>query len=302
MPVPSDRAATSEYSRSARVLPLVYTGVALAAAQLPPLFPPRFPGMVAPTWYATAVVTGVLAMVVWARPTTRRSAVLCLGWLQAVLTLGNAFVVGGGMAMFCTWLSIPVLALLAGRIGVKARKALLATHVITSAAWLGLGVMFVAMSVVAWTTTEIETARVTYELMVVFDIALLPIANFAASLAGIGLGLTTPWGLMRYYWVAIKFFIPPVILLMAFAFLHSTLESAAEQAARLAETGRTVAQIDTAADVVFWGFGLAMLLLLVAMLLSLYKPGGKTRRGQRLAAPRRPHASRARGNRMVLDV
>jgi hypothetical protein len=39
-----------------------------------------------------------------------------------------------------------------------------------------------------------------------------------------------------------------------------------------------------AADVVLWGFGVAMLSLVGALLLSLYKPGGRTTRGRRVAA------------------
>lgn len=282
MPPDSGPGAAAAYSRAARVLPFVFTAVALLAAQLPPLFPPRWPALAAPLWYVAAAAAGAAAVLMAVRPATSRRIMWTLGWTQALATVVNGFVVGDGLAMFATWLAIPVLALPAGRIGARGRRALLTAHVIASAAWFGIALMFVAMSTTAVITEDIDTARVTYELMVVFDMSLLPIANFAAALTGIGLGLTTKWGLLRHYWVAVKFFIPPTIVLAAFGFLHDALENAAHRAEVLADSGGAVEEIGRDADVVFWGFLVAMLALLAAMLLSLYKPGGKTRRGRRL--------------------
>ncbi|MBF6174978.1 oxidoreductase [Nocardia blacklockiae] len=111
---------------------------------------------------------------------------------------------------------------------------------------------------------------------------LLPWANFATILTGLALGVTTGWGLVRYYWVAVKLSIAVGILFLAFGFLHDTLERAHRQAAQLAATGGTTAQLTADAAVAFWGFGTSLLGLVAALLLSLYKPGGKTRRGRRL--------------------
>ncbi len=269
--------------RSARNMVFGYAAVALLMAQLPPLIPPSIPGLHGPIWYAIAALAGGLAVLLTARPGTRRSLVLGLGWLQLVLTGLQAFVIGDLIAMFCTWLVVPALALLAGQLRARPRKVLVAAHVISSASWVGIGVVTVAMSVVAMTSSDIRTTQVTYELMAVFDLTLLPWANFAATLTGIALGITTKWGLIRYYWVAIKLAIAVGVIVMAFAFLHRALESAAEQAAQLAATGGTAADLTGVSAVVFWGFGTSLLSLVGAMLLSLYKPGGKSRRGRRLA-------------------
>lgn len=273
--------------RSARILLAVYAAVALLMTLLPPPFPVHFPDLRAPLWLGIALTAGGLALVS-SRPHASRRAVLGLGWGQLLLTLVNAIPVGDVAALFGTWLSASALALLAGRLRKRPRKALVAAHVISSASWVGIGVVFVAMSVVALTTSDIHAAEVTYELMETFDQTLLPWANFAATLTGIALGLTTKWGLLRYWWVAIKLVISLTILVMAFGFLHDATVAAAEQAAHLAATGGTVAEIDGNSDVVLWGFTTALFNLVAAMLLSLYKPGGMTPRGRRTAAgPRR---------------
>lgn len=273
--------------RSARILLFVHTAVALLMTQLPPLFPPSLPGLRGPLWFLIAAVTGSLAALVTLRPGTRRSFVLGLGWLQAVLTLVQAIAVGDLIALFSTWFAVPALALLAGQVRKRARKALLAAHVISSASWVGIGVVFVALSVVALATSEIHTAQVTYELMELFDQTLLPWANFAATLTGMGLGLTTKWGLIRYYWVATKLAISVGVLVMAFGFLHDAVVAAVEQATNLAATGGTVAQIDGNAEVAFWGFTAGLFSLVAATLLSLYKPGGMTKRGRKATSSAR---------------
>jgi hypothetical protein len=250
---------------------------ALVTTQLEPLVPPTFPRAQLPLWVAIAVLSGGLALLVTLRPITRRWFLLSAGWLLVLLTVVLGFVVGDLIAMFATWLSVPVLALFAGQLRPKPRKALVAAHAVSAASWVGVAVTFVAMSVVAMSTNDIRTAAVTYELMAAFDITLLPWTNFATFLTGIALSMTTKWGLIRYYWVAAKIAIAVGILVMAFGFLHDNLERAGHEAAALATTGGTVADVSGSADVVLWGFGCAMLSLVGALLLSLYKPGGRMR-------------------------
>lgn len=284
---PSDSPTRSDpppapYNTKARVAVFVYTALLLAFTQLPPLFPPNLPTWRVPFLLATAATTGVLAALLILRPPAPRPLVLALGWVQCLLTLTLSFVIGDILVMFCCWISIPVLALLAGQLKPRPRKALFAAHVISSASWVGIAVVTVALALVAMTTSDLKTAIVVYELMAAFDITLLPWANFAATLTGIALGLTTRWGLVRYYWVAIKLTISLLILFSAFAYVEGSLEAIIEEAKHAAAVGGAVPQ--TSATVVLAGFGVPCLSLVAAMLLSIYKPGGKTRRGKRLSA------------------
>jgi Na+/phosphate symporter len=276
--VPDSAVSTSQ--RAAPWLLLALTTVAVMTAWLPPLIPPTYPGVRLPLWITIAVLSGGLALVLFARPMTARWILLTAGWSLVAMTVIQSFVIGDLIAMFSTWLSVPVLALLVGELRPKPRKALVAAHAVFAACWVGVGLTFVAMSVVAMSTTNIRTTQAVYELMAVFDITLLPWTNFGTILTGIALSMTTKWGLIRYYWVAAKIAIAVGILVMAFGFLHDALERAAHEAAALAAVGGTAAQISGASDVVLWGFGVALLSLVGALLLSLYKPGGRIRRSQ----------------------
>lgn len=287
LPVPPRSGA-----RSARNLLCCFLAVAVPAALLPPVFPATLPAARIPLWWLLIALAGGLAVLLVRRPRTSRRALLGIGWALVISTVLQGFLVGDLVAMFATWLAVPALAQLAGQLRPRPRKALVAAHVIAAACWVGIALTVSAMAVVALTSSDIETSRVTYGLMATFDMTLLPWANFATILTGLALGITTGWGLIRYWWVIAKIAIAVGILFMAFGFLHDALELAREQTAHLAETGGVAAQSSAAPWVVFWGFTGSLLSLAGATLLSLYKPGGKTRRGRR-SAPRTPAPARA---------
>ncbi len=265
-----------------------YSVLALVAALLPLPIPVVLPQLRGPLWFGIVAVAAGLGLLLSMRPASHRVVVLGGGWLLLALTAMQAFVVSDLPALLGLWFAVPILALLAGQVRPRARKALMATHVIASASWVGIMVVIVAMSVVAMTTRDADVMLVTYRLLESFDLTLLPWANFAATLSGIALGIVTPWGLLRYYWVAIKLVISVSILVLAFGFLHNALVSAAADAERLSTASGVAPDLGALPAVVFGGFTFALFNLVAAMLLSLYKPGGKTKRGRRKSSrPRR---------------
>ena len=101
--------------------------------------------------------------------------------------------------------------------------------------------------------------------------------SLAAPLTGLVQSLGTTWGLFRHYWVLAKLLI--TIPASAFLLLHMRAISrvagvAAETTLSRGDLGRL--RIQLVADA-----GAALLVLLVATVLSVYKPPGLTRYGQR---------------------
>ncbi|MEU4604127.1 PDR/VanB family oxidoreductase [Kribbella sp. NPDC023972] len=262
----------------------VYAGLAAVLTQLPSLFPLRLPDLRTPLLIALAVTAAALGLLLAVRPSAPRPVVLGLGWVQCLLTIALAFVVGDVLVMFGCWIAVPILALLAGQLGRRPHRALVAAHVISAAAWVGIACAVVTLAVIGMTTRDLDTAVIVYQLISYFDITVLPWTNFATTLTGIALGLTTRWGLIRYRWVAAKLIISFAILASAFAYVEDSVGAVIEKAEHHALTGGTTDQLGSGGGVVFAGFGLPMLSLFAAMLLSLYKPGGKTRWGRRQAA------------------
>lgn len=248
--------------------------------QVPAVFPPHLPQWREPLWWAIAAIAITLAGLVTFRPHTPRALLLVLGWILVLLTFAE-FAIGDIFGLFCAWLAVPALGLLAGRLSKRPRQALLAAHVLSSAAWLGMAVMFVALSLLALRAANVRDAQTIYESMAFFDQTMLPWANVAATTSGFALGVTTKWGIVRHWWVVIKVLISFAILGIAFGFLHDALERSAAEAAHLATVGGAVSDVDSSGQVVLWGFTLALVSLIGAMLLSLYKPRGMTWWGRR---------------------
>jgi hypothetical protein len=157
----------------------------------------------------------------------------------------------------------------------RLRKFALTAHVTSSVGWLGAVVVFLAISVVGLTSQDAQTVRGAYLVMEPAAwFVLVPLA-FASLLTGLVQALGTTWGLFRHYWVLFKLLInlsATIVLLMYMETLSFMAGVAADPSADLGELRNPSPALHTA---------LALLVLLVATVLAVYKPRGMTRYGQR---------------------
>lgn len=103
--------------------------------------------------------------------------------------------------------------------------------------------------------------------------------RFAALLSGVIQSLGTHWGLVRYYWVVTKFILTvgAIILLM----LHQ-YKGVAEAARRVSiSVAGTLPEIGPLRTELLIQAGFALLVLVVIIALSTYKPWGLTPYGRR---------------------
>jgi hypothetical protein len=159
----------------------------------------------------------------------------------------------------------------------RLRKLALTAHVSSSVGWLGAVVGFLALAVTGLTSQDVQTVRAAYLLMEPIGwFVLVPLA-LASLLTGLVQSLGTTWGLFRHYWVLFKLLInlfATLVLLMYMETLTSLGDiAAATTASRDLGVLRSPSPLIHAA--------LALLLLLVATVLAVYKPRGMTPYGQR---------------------
>jgi uncharacterized membrane protein len=157
----------------------------------------------------------------------------------------------------------------------RLRKVALTAHVACSVGWLGAVVVFLGLGVVGLTSADDETVRGVYLVMEPAAwLVLVPLA-LASLLTGLVQSLGTTWGLFRHYWVLFKLLInvvSTIVLLLYMETLRYLADVAADPSAELAAV-RSASPVLHAA--------LAVLLLLVATTLAVYKPRGVTPYGQR---------------------
>ena len=108
---------------------------------------------------------------------------------------------------------------------------------------------------------------------------LVPLA-LASLLTGIVQSLGTTWGLFRHYWVLFKLLITAFATSVLLIYMGTFRYMAAVAADPTADLG-VVRNLSPALHAV-----LALLVLLVAAVLAVYKPQGMTRYGQRKARER----------------
>jgi hypothetical protein len=159
----------------------------------------------------------------------------------------------------------------------RLRKLALTAHVTSSVGWLGAVAGFLALAVVGVASEDAQEVRAAYLVMEPIGwFVLVPLA-FASLLTGLVQSLGTTWGLFRHYWVLFKLLInvfPTLVLLIYMQALSSVGDVAADPSADLGA-------VRNASPLLHASF--ALLLLIVAATLAVYKPRGMTRYGRRKA-------------------
>ena len=150
------------------------------------------------------------------------------------------------------------------------RRLTFATHVTSSAGWVGAVLVFLALASIALISEDERTVRGAYLVMAPAAwLVLVPLAH-ASLLSGIVLSLGTPWGLFRHYWVVLKLAITVSSTIILLIYMGTFRQMAGVAADPVVQLGviRNPSPVVHAA--------LALILLLIATWLAVYKPFGLT--------------------------
>ena len=160
----------------------------------------------------------------------------------------------------------------------RLRKLALTAHVIASVGWLGAVIAFLNLSVTGLTSQDPQTVRGAYLVMERTGWAVLVPLSLASLLTGLISSLGSTWGLFRHYWVLFKLAINLVATIVLLLYMQ-TLAYLGDIAAATALSGTGLRGLRDPSPVLH--AAAALLLLLVATTLAIYKPRGMTRYGQR---------------------
>lgn len=162
----------------------------------------------------------------------------------------------------------------------RIRKFALVAHVTSSVGWLGAIFGFVAHAVAGLTSQDAQTVRAAYLMMDLTGWFVLVPLSFVSLVTGLIQSLGTAWGLFRHYWVVVKLGITVFATFVLLIYMQ-TLDKLASAAAKTTfSTAEFGGHHGGAASPVVHG-GVAILLLFICVVLSVYKPWGRTRFGKR---------------------
>lgn len=157
------------------------------------------------------------------------------------------------------------------------RKLALTAHVVASVGWLGAVAAFLAVAIAGLQSGDGQVVRAAYLAMELMGWSVIVPLGAASLLTGLVQSLGTPWGLFRHWWVLIKLLLTAVAMILLLVHMRPIgfMADTAAEAALTAEDHRVV-RVQRVFDA-----AAALVVLLVNTTLSVYKPRGLTRHGQR---------------------
>lgn len=168
------------------------------------------------------------------------------------------------------------------------RKLGLTVHITFSVGWFGAIAGFLALAIVGLTSQNSQIVVSSYISMEIISWFVIIPACFGTLLTGLIQSLGTHWGLFRYYWILVKLLltiVATIVLLLHMQPISYMADMASGMA--LSDSNLKDLRIQLIADA-----GAAMLILLVATTLSVYKPWGVTPYGLRRLQQQQKRVSR----------
>jgi len=157
------------------------------------------------------------------------------------------------------------------------RKFALTAHVTSSVGWLGAVAAFLALAVAGLTSQDPQVVRAAYLAMELTAWFVIVPLSLASLVTGLVQSLGTTWGLFRHYWVLIKLVMTILATLALLVHMrpisYMARVAATTTIARADHRGVRIQLVATA--------GAALLVLLVATTLGVFKPRGITPYGRR---------------------
>src|SRR3712207_5270656 len=163
------------------------------------------------------------------------------------------------------------------RLGARTRKAVLVVHIVSAGVWIGIDVVMGVVIFIALLADDGNTKALCYQALELFAVWPLLTTGLVCLASGVVLGLGTKYGLVRYWWVAIKLVLNIVLTALVLVALRPEIGRASEQGRRfMAGEAASLA----VGDLIYPPI-VSPSALLIAVVLAVFKPWGKIRKRRR---------------------
>lgn len=160
------------------------------------------------------------------------------------------------------------------RLGTTGRRVVLISHIASAGAWLGVDVAMAVLIFTAKLTDDWQVRASCLRVLALVTVWPLLTCGLICLVTGVLLGLGSKWGLVRYWWVAIKLALNIVLTALVLVLLQGEVTEQARRAGLVLD-GQLV-PFDLA-NLTFPPI-VSSTLLLVATILSVVKPWGRVRK------------------------
>lgn len=154
----------------------------------------------------------------------------------------------------------------------KKRKAFLVLHIVAAGVWTGVTVLFGVMVIVGL-TGDAAVQALAYRSIEAFLLWPMVASGVICLASGVVLGAGTKWGLVRFWWVAVKLALNLVLVALEVFVLRPQLPGVREHGEAIARGESPIADLS---GLVFPP-AVTLVALTLATVLSVYKPWGRVR-------------------------
>ena len=157
--------------------------------------------------------------------------------------------------------------------GARTRKGVLVVHIASAGAWLGIDFAMAVLIFTAVLNHDTGTRALCYQALQLFAVWPLFTAGIICLASGVVLGLTSRYGLVRYWWVAMKLALNVILTGLVPLALRPGLSELSELGRELAAGHIVTASVGN----MIYPPIVSPAALLVAVVLAVFKPWGRIR-------------------------
>jgi len=161
------------------------------------------------------------------------------------------------------------------RLSRRQRHAVLVLHIVSAVGWVGVDLALIPLVLTGLTTDDGPTAAAAYRAVAILVPWTVPALSLLIVSTGVLLGLGTKWGLVRYWWVAVKLVISLILTVLVFVAL---LPGVTSLEVSNASTGDEVRAAFEDPAMFLYPPVVSSLMLLTAVVLSVTKPQRRVQR------------------------
>lgn len=158
------------------------------------------------------------------------------------------------------------------------RRTTLIVHIVSAGAWIGIDVMVAVLVLTGRFGASDDVRGLAYRTLATFVVWPMLTSGLVCLVSGLVLGLGTKWGLVRYWWVAVKLALNLVLCTLILVALQPGMDEVDRYGRDLAAGGATE---PAGVTDLFFPPAVSLTALTFATVLAVAKPWGRVRRRAR---------------------
>lgn len=151
------------------------------------------------------------------------------------------------------------------------RKTTLVVHIVAAGAWIGIDVIVAVLVLAGWFGDDVAVRSLAYRALATFVVWPMLTAGLLCLATGVVLGLGSKWGLVRYWWVAVKLVLNVVLCALIVVLLQPEMDAVDSYGQDLLTGNPDPATVSS----LFFPPAVSLTALALATVLGVVKPWGR---------------------------